>query len=235
MRRVLPFVVGAVGATCAAVLKPACVGCDRPTHGPICGPCAADGGVHPYALHERGGASVAPLEHLYFVAEYHTRTDGRPTAVALALHQFKYGGDRAIGHAMQELLATRARTLASRSEYSAIVPVPMHSQRLWKRGLNQSAWLARAVATAMAIPLVPDAILRPRAAPPQAGLNRRSRQQATAGTFRGVASFASSACLLLVDDVYTTGATVRDCVRALFDVGASRVDCLVVLRARGDW
>ena len=145
---------------------------------------------------------------------------------------FKHGDrtDRAgvLGRLMTRLLASLDASV------DFVVPVPLHRWRLWRRRYNQSALLAQTLARASDSTYRPDMLVRTRATPSQAGRNARDRRQNVRGAFR-IASQAKSALtgrhVLLVDDVMTTGATVRECARVLKRSGAGRVSVLVVARA----
>jgi ComF family protein len=136
------------------------------------------------------------------------------------------------GHALQRVVAHRVGARLSARAYDALVPVPLHSVRLGSRGFNQAAWLARAVARATTIPVASELLVRARTAPPHATADRASRRRSIVGAFQCRSSSLFGTRLLLVDDVYTTGATIADCIRALEGAGTARVDCLTLLRTK---
>lgn len=114
-----------------------------------------------------------------------------------------------------------------------VVPVPLHRRRLLKRRYNQSLLLARQVAKAKAIPLLPDALVRLRHTAPQTGLSRAERQTNVARAFSVAAQHEariSGKKILLVDDVMTTGATLSACAKALQKAGAGAVHILTAAR-----
>ncbi|HEX9648396.1 MAG TPA: ComF family protein [Alphaproteobacteria bacterium] len=115
----------------------------------------------------------------------------------------------------------------------ALVPVPLHRHRLLARRFNQSALLARAAARATGVPVAVDALRRTKATPSQGGLSRHQRQRNVAGAFEVAAERRASLAgrrLVLVDDVFTTGATVEACARTLRRAGAGHVDVLTLAR-----
>src|SRR5688500_13365602 len=105
-----------------------------------------------------------------------------------------------------------------------IVPVPLHRWRLWRRGYNQAAELAKALSSATGTPLLVDALLRVRATRSSQGLNPRQRRRNLAGAFRiaeRARPLVAGRCIILVDDVLTTGATADACARMLMRAGAA--------------
>ncbi len=114
-----------------------------------------------------------------------------------------------------------------------VVPVPLHRRRLWWRRYNQSALLARRVAERAGRPLANGALVRIRATAQQVGLTADERDRNVRGAFRVPPDQKPAVAgrrVLLVDDVYTTGATVRAATRALVRAGAVAVDVLVFAR-----
>jgi ComF family protein len=114
-----------------------------------------------------------------------------------------------------------------------IVPVPLHRWRLWRRRFNQSAELAQRIASDAGKAYGPLALTRVRATAQQVGLTNSERERNVSGAFRVALAEAGpikGRRVLLVDDVYTTGATVKAATRALLRAGASAVDVLVFAR-----
>ncbi len=121
----------------------------------------------------------------------------------------------------------------SLAEADLIVPVPLHYFRLIKRGYNQSGWLASAVGEQAGCPVSHTVLNRVRATPSQAGLNAKARYKNVRGAFAvsgRAAKKVTGKQVVLVDDVLTTGATLKAASRALLKAGAKRVDVLVLAR-----
>ena len=117
---------------------------------------------------------------------------------------------------------------------SVLVPVPLHRSRLWSRGFNQSAIVARALSRRTGLDVTVDTLQRLRATPPLKGMSMRQRRRTVAGAFR-VSDRAQlrGRTIVLVDDVLTTGSTANACARALKRAGAARVDLISWARVIG--
>lgn len=118
----------------------------------------------------------------------------------------------------------------------AVVPVPLHARRLLLRRFNQSAELARALARLAGRPLFADALVRVKPTRRQVGLSARRRAANVRGAFRvrkNRLAAIRGRHILLVDDVYTTGATVSSAARALKRAGAAEVTVLTFAMALG--
>lgn len=114
-----------------------------------------------------------------------------------------------------------------------LVPVPLHRRRLWQRRFNQSALLAAAVGRRAGIAVRADLLARIRFTRPQGGLKRKERRKNVRGAFvlrDGLADDVAGKTVVIVDDVYTTGATLNECARALLKAGAAQVRCLCIAR-----
>jgi ComF family protein len=119
------------------------------------------------------------------------------------------------------------------ADASALVPVPLHRGRLWRRRFNQSALLAAHMARLTGVRLELGILERARATVQQVGLTATQREENVRGAFRvprARRGDLSGERLVLVDDVYTTGATVKAASRALLRAGAARVDVLTFAR-----
>jgi ComF family protein len=112
-----------------------------------------------------------------------------------------------------------------------VVPVPLHSRRLRERGFNQSLLLARQVSKRRSIPLNFTALDRIRQTRPQTRLSGPERHKNVRGAFEVNAPGAvAGRKILLIDDVFTTGATIQECTESLLDAGAKEVHVLTLAR-----
>ena len=115
--------------------------------------------------------------------------------------------------------------------YNRIIPVPLHLTRLRWRGFNQSLILARAIGLRINTPVDPWLLSRIRPTQPQTKLSREDRRANVRGAFRvNMPALAKEKRFLLVDDVYTSGATVEECARTLYQNGARSVDVFTLAR-----
>jgi len=144
---------------------------------------------------------------------------------------FKHGGRRDCLPAFADWMARAGAELLK--EADLITPVPLHYARLVRRRYNQSAILARALAGRCGAAFDADSLMRSRRTPSQAGKSLRGRRRNVAGAFAlrdGARERLSARRVLLIDDVFTTGATLNACARALRSGGASGVDALCLAR-----
>jgi len=114
-----------------------------------------------------------------------------------------------------------------------VVPVPLHPRRLKTRGFNQATIVAQVVSKALRLPLDEVSLVRVSTTEKyRAGLDRKGRQDTVTGAFQVAhPRLVAGENILLVDDVFTTGATVSTCAKSLIDAGAGSVFVLTVARA----
>ncbi len=136
-----------------------------------------------------------------------------------AIHLLKYRRRRALARPLGELLVAALPPEVRACD--AVVAVPLHRSRLRERGFNQSELLAEAVAADLGRGIV-RGLERTRATEHQVGMDRRAREANVRGAFAWRGGTPPAAVLLL-DDVLTTGATLRECARALRAAGVREV------------
>lgn len=159
---------------------------------------------------------------------------------------FKFHGKIHLAEPFTDLMLHIFLTLYDRQNHTAefpdiVVPVPLYAARLRMRGFNQAFLLAerfvaligRHAVSGQPLPKTDRTILvRSRRTAPQSGLDKTHRKTNIAGAFRiDAPEKAVDKHILLVDDVFTTGATVDECARMLIHAGAARVDVLTLARA----
>lgn len=119
----------------------------------------------------------------------------------------------------------------------ALVPVPIHKERYRKRGFNQAELLAKELGKRSNIPVLADCLVRGRNTLPQKELSERERIQNLQGAFyvRKMTQelYKNVNCVIIIDDIYTTGSTVEACARALCEEGIETVYFLCISTGQG--
>jgi ComF family protein len=236
-------------ALIAVTIAPRCAACRRvlehPLQGPICAGCwlaipmlrpplcRTCGGMLPswrtISLHMQRCAACRRRPGLIDAGRAVGAYEGTLRDI---VHAFKYEGRRTIGARLGALLRTAGHELLSDAQCA--VPVPLHPWRRIHRGFNQATDLARA----FDLPVV-HALWRSRPTSPQTGLTASARRRNVRAAFsispllrrRTLASHIAGQVVIVVDDVWTTGATLDECARVLKEAGAKEVRALTVARA----
>lgn len=147
---------------------------------------------------------------------------------------FKFHDYPGLHRFFAELLKADPAAQALIADADFVLPVPLAAERLRERGFNQSALLAKYLAPGR---VTHQTLWRLRHTAPQAGLDRtlrlRNLQHSMAVNPYMLQAIRGSR-VLLVDDVMTTGSTLKACTEALLEAGAKEVNCLVLARAAPD-
>ncbi len=241
----------AVQAILSVLLAPACLACDspldRPLDGPVCPACWRS--VKPLSppLCDTCGDALPTWRTVDRAAGTCARCRRHPPAVAraraagayegvlrLVLHALKYERRRTLAVPLAALMRVRGAAVLHGAD--VIVPVPLHWRRRRRRGFNQAEDLGRR----LGLPLI-RALSRVRHTSPQFGLTSVGRLHNVRGAFgpprrrwmglRRHDPRIRGACVVLVDDVCTTGATLQACAEVLLDAGAGEVRALTAARA----
>ncbi|MFT2212971.1 ComF family protein [Rhizobium giardinii] len=235
---------GLIAAAVDAVYPPVCTGCGRMVgqHRGVCPACWAT-----LRLIERPYCEVLglPFSHDLGAGILSADAIANPPVFdrlrSVAIHD---GIARSLVHGLKyrdrtDLAIMMAGWMVRASDGTveacdAILPVPLHAYRLWGRGFNQSAELARAIARLSGKPYLATALIRTKRTARQVGLGAAAREDNVRGAF-AVTEAGKTALfgkrVVLVDDVYTTGATVSAATRALKKAGAGDVTVLTFARA----
>jgi ComF family protein len=228
------------------VVSPVCAACgellEHPTQGPVCLPCWQS--IRPLTppLCDQCGDPLPGWRAISTARQQCPRCrrtrrfidraralgdyDGALRAI---VHALKYEGRRSLARPLGALL--RARNGDILSGAACVIPVPLHSSKRRRRGFNQSADLARQ----LGCPVV-HALARVRATPSQTGLPALQRRRNIADAFAPTrhARRLAGACVVLIDDVSTTGATLEACARVLKEAGVREVRALTAARVVTD-
>jgi len=186
---------------------PACPGCAQPQgHHDLCANCLSDPPPFSFAW--------APLK--------------LSTPVQQQIHALKYHAAFLPAHVFGTLLAEawRSRGLPAPD---VIIPVPLHTRRLWRRGYNQSVELARVLARETGLRIEPRWARRRRATDDQIGMSATERRRNVRGAF-AVDARVAGLHVALLDDVMTTGATLAELARACRRAGAREVEAWALAR-----
>ena len=169
------------------------------------------------------GVQIRPsrqIESLTTIGPY----EGRLRAIIRCL---KFSDLPALGVTLGEQLAGRLPAEARQADL--IIPVPLHGWRRWRRGYNQAERIAASLRPSLGVPVASGLLVRRRATAAQSGRTRRARLANVGGAFRASGAIHGLR-VLLVDDVVTTGATIRECARTLKTAGARSVHAAAAAR-----
>ena len=228
-------------ALLAVLLAPTCAAChrphDRPTRGAVCPWCWAS--ILPLTppFCDTCGDPLPSWRPISIAERCCPRCRRRPGAITRSravgayegslraiVHALKYDRRRSVAAPLARMMRAHGREVLSGADL--VVPVPLFRSRRRARGFNQAADLARHIG----LPVV-HALGRLRNTPSQTDLPAARRHANVKNAFRAIRpNEVIGACVVLVDDVSTTGATVEACARALLDAGAREVRALTAAR-----
>ena len=147
------------------------------------------------------------------------------------MHALKYDG---LPRIADDLVRAMAPLRPAVDGPAALVPIPLATRRLRQRGYNQSEVLARALAREWRIPVIPGVLVRTRETPTQTALTPETRLANVRAAFAAnvqCPKIIDHWTLIIVDDVFTTGATLAEAARALEQAGARRMYGVTFARA----
>lgn len=149
------------------------------------------------------------------------------------VHALKYEGWAKVADQMADRMSRLSWPTDVIEERAALVPVPLASARKRERGYNQSELLARGLSRHWQIPVLDGVIARLRATESQTRLTPEQRQSNVAGSFQIVSGIdeLTGAHVVIVDDVVTTGATLNECAKVLYQAGARIISYVTFGRA----
>ena len=167
-------------------------------------------------------ANPLPVEWCDAWGEYRGGLERLLRALKFEKHDFL---DDALASLLESALLVRGDVA-----FDALVPVPMPRSRQRRRGYNQAELLARALSRRVGIECDPSLLVRRPSRAPQSRLNRRERAANVRNAFTASPAAAAQS-ILIVDDICTTGETLRACATALMEAGAARVCAIAVAKA----
>jgi competence protein ComFC len=225
--------MGFLDRTLDLVFPPRCTGCGA-VGSWICGSCLSSAPripdpVCPKCGHpQREPSLCAVCRSITFDFNRARAVYHYEGAIRAAVHKFKYRNLTALAEPLSGLLLEYLP--GSSFQPDAVAAVPLHRKRQQERGYNQSELLARRVAACSNLPYLDGVVVRSRFTHPQVGLGAEERHANVSAAFDPGKNHVPGGRVLLIDDVYTTGATLSDCARALKAAGAKSVYCLALAR-----
>jgi ComF family protein len=149
-----------------------------------------------------------------------------------AIHRWKYEGKTHLTPFFAEWMATGLKHYWESNSFDLLLPVPLHTRRLRERGFNQALLLVKELSHRIGIPYEKTILQKKRPTIPQVNLSGAEREKGVRGAFDVIGKEElERKSVLLVDDVYTTGATVNECSKVLLRGGAERVGVLTLAHA----
>jgi ComF family protein len=230
------YLVGVLAGVERWLLPAACLLCDEPVperegDALICDLCRLRWRGVPHPLCERCGQPSQKGLECRLCAEWPAGLARARSAVWLdgsarsAVHRLKYEGWSRAAEAMAEAM----RELEPLTGQVCLIPIPLGGRRLRARGYNQSERIAAALSARVKLPVRGDLLSRVRETRTQTALTPEARHANVSGAFR--ARPVNGLDLVLVDDVFTTGATLAAAAAALVGAGAARVEAVTFARA----
>lgn len=248
LQRVAKLPVVALGHVSRLVYPPNCLGCQvfSQEHGALCSKCWSDVQFiskpyceitgHPFS-HDLGEGIISADAIANPPSFKMARAAVLYSGLARQLvHRLKYKDRADLAHIMAGWMIRAGADFIE--DIDCVVPVPLHRMRLLGRKYNQSAELARAVANQKTIRFLPSTLIRTKYTRPQVGLVVKARQENVKGAFKVVEERQSEILgrhVLLIDDVFTTGATVEAATKTLLKAGAREVSVLTFARVADEY
>ena len=149
-----------------------------------------------------------------------------------AIHRWKYEGKTYLTPFLAKWMTEGLNRYWEPDSFDLLIPVPLHRQRLRERGFNQALLLVKEISFRTGIPYRKTILQKKKPTIPQVTLSGRERERGLRGAFHVIGKEGLvGKSVLLVDDVYTTGATVNECSKVLRRGGAKNVDVLTLAHA----
>lgn len=170
--------------------------------------------------------SAPNLKDLYFALSYNNHLSKK------LIRRFKYEPFvKELAKPLSSLIIAHFQLMDNKPDFSgfSIIPVPLEKRKMKWRGFNQAEEIGKELAEFLKIPLVSDCLIKTRETISQVELPEDARKENVKGTF-SVKNRILGKKILLVDDVYTTGATMTECARVLRESGAKEIIGIAIAR-----
>ncbi len=193
------------------IKEPVCSKCGRPSFPTVCSSCQNQKRKYFFSKARAAGVYEGVLRE--------------------CIHFFKYQKKAYLARPLGEMLIDGMSNDEDLREADFLIPVPLDGRRFREREFNQAHLLAQVVSRDFKITISSRNLRRARRVPPQTQLSRKQREENVKGLFevRSREEYKGRR-ILLIDDVFTTGATVNECARVLKEAGAEEVSVLTVAR-----
>ena len=218
----MPWVCQACWRAIEPVEPPFCYQCGKPFAAP------PEGIASPMHRCEACLSQPPPFAQARAVGLYHG-------VLQPMIHAMKYRPVYGLTRPFADLLQRQFDALWGSAAPDVLLPVPLHRRRLRLREFDQALALARYLSEGVGIPCLADALIRQRYTQSQVGLREAERDRNVRGAFKVQQPQAiGGKAVLLIDDVYTTGATAKECARVLQRAGAAWVGVYTLARVGGE-
>lgn len=156
-------------------------------------------------------------------------TDG----IKQSIYRYKYKNRREYAAYYAKQIYENCGGRMSTWKADVLIPVPLHSSKLWKRGFNQAELIAEHLSKLTGIPVDGEVLVRSRKTIPMKNLDDQERIENLKNAFHIKDNVVEYNKVILVDDIYTTGTTIDECTKVLMDRGASNVYFVCLCIGRG--
>ncbi len=208
------------------LICPSCIGKFSPVSSPVCKKCGKEIYDETLEFCKDCGSRYHAFDHGMALYNY-------DETARRSISQIKYDNRREYIDFFAYAIALRYADTIRRLDVDGIVPVPIHPSRKRKRGFNQAEILAYELAEKLGLAVYPDMIVRDKKTIPQKDLTASERAKNLKDAFRPGVIPDGVRKILIVDDIYTTGATMDACAGALKDAGVEKVYFVVIAMTGG--
>ena len=185
-----------------------------------------------FAIHENNPIEKYFRGRLLIQAAHSEYYFEKDSVIQELIHQLKYSGNTRIGEYLGEQLGMSLLQSNRFGNLDALIPLPLFPDKERKRGYNQSDIICRGIARVMNIPIITDAVIRRQATETQTHKHRTERWENVRDSFAVMhPEKINNKCMLLVDDVITTGATLEACGQTILLAGVQQLSIATIAQA----
>ena len=145
------------------------------------------------------------------------------TSIAYSIYRFKYGSRQEYAPFLGMCMAYALEDFVRQIKPDGLIPVPLSKERFAKRGYNQAELLARQVGKVLNIPVYSHLVMRIKNTVPQKELNEKQRQNNLKKAFKMVPNVVKLKTIIIIDDIYTTGATIDALSEVFLESGTREI------------